>query len=336
MRIWFNRGFSLAPIAKAMKAADNALEVLISTGEGRPVYDGADETFVEPDLDPADYVQWVRTQIIARRVDIFIPTRLREHFYDADLPCLVHFACSKDAYAVIEDKHAFAQATQHLECHLPTLQAETADELERELTKFEAAYPGLQPCVKPRKGVNGHGFWKLTDHSPAAHLLHPEFRNMRKDVFIQTLRMQELQEPIAPLVIMGYLPGPEVSFDVLAHAGAILNYVARTKFDRRQLIQTRHPLEPYAETLVRQFGLHGVVNLQFRKACDDSWKILEINARPAGGSVYAEEFGSKLLGDWGGILTGRLRPHEVTAPAIDLEIRKTTVHSIVDMKEHSS
>lgn len=330
MRIWFNRGFSLAPIAKAMKAEDGTLEVLVSTGEGRPVYEGPDETFVEPDLEPGDYVEWVRAQIVARRVDIFVPTRLREHFYGADLPCLVHFASSKNAFAIIEDKHAFAQATQHLECHLPTLQAETADDLAKEIEAFEAAYPGLLPCVKPRKGVNGHGFWKLTDHSPAAHLLHPEFRNMRKDVFIQTLRMQEACEPIAPLVIMGYLPGPEVSFDVLAHAGKILKYVARTKFDQRQLIQSDHPLERYAEVLVRQFGLHGVVNLQFRKAADESWKILEINARPAGGSVYAEEFGSRLLADWGGILTGRLKPSEIESSSLDLEISRTTVHSIVE------
>ncbi len=330
MRIWFNRGFSLAPIAKAMKTADSMLEVLVSTGEGRPVYAGPDETFVEPDLEPDAYVQWVREQIVARRVDIFIPTRLREHFYGADLPCLVHFASSKDAFSIIEDKHAFAHATRHLECHLPTFHADSADELERNLEVFEAGYPGLLPCVKPRKGVNGHGFWKLTDHSPAAHLLHPEFRNMRKDVFIQTLRMQEDCEPIAPLVIMGYLPGPEVSFDVLAHAGRILKYVARTKFDRHQLIQSEHPLETYAETLVRQFGLHGVVNLQFRKASDESWKILEINARPAGGSVYAEEFGSSLLADWGGILSGRLRPSDIKNEPIDLEISKTTVHSIVE------
>lgn len=335
MRLWFNRGYSLAAIARAMRAADDELEVLVSTGFGKPVYAGPNQTFAEPDLAPEEYVEWVRAQIIEREIDIFVPTARREHFYNADLPCAVHFPCSEAVLAILENKHAFAQATEGLECHLPTLQAETADELEQQVAAFEEIYPGLQPCVKPRNGVNGHGFWKLIDHSPAAHLLHPEYRNMRKDVFVHALRAQEAEHPISPLVIMGYLPGPEVSFDVLAHDGKILKSIARTKFDRMQLIQSAHPLYEAAEQLVEKFDLHGVVNLQFRKAADESWKILEINARPAGGSTFAEEFGAGLLADWGGLLTGRLTPSDIEQPFLDIELERVTTHRLVDRETMS-
>jgi len=70
--------------------------------------------------------------------------------------------------------------------------------------------------------------------------------------------------------------------------------------------------------------------VQFRRAGDGSWKVLEINARPAGGAVYAEQFGSRLVADWGGLLTGRLSPDEVDCTPIDLEIEFTQTLALVD------
>ena len=77
-------------------------------------------------------------------------------------------------------------------------------------------------------------------------------------------------------------------------------------------------------SLVRHFDLTGVINVQFRRATDGSWKALEINARPAGGSVYAEQFGGKLLADWGGLLTRRITPSQVDQTPIDIEIAFTS------------
>jgi hypothetical protein len=86
--------------------------------------------------------------------------------------------------------------------------------------------------------VNGHGFWMLANVGPTDHLLHPEDRMMRKEIFLAALRMQETDGPITPLVMMDYLPGPEVSFDLLANNGRILKYVARTKLARGQVIES--------------------------------------------------------------------------------------------------
>jgi hypothetical protein len=61
---------------------------------------------------------------------------------------------------------------------------------------------------------------------------------MRKEIFLAALRMQETDGPITPLVMMDYLPGPEVSFDLLASNGRILKYVARTKLAREQVIES--------------------------------------------------------------------------------------------------
>ena len=94
MRIWFNRGFSLAPIASAMLAADDTLEVYVSVGEGGTIYPGPSETFIEPDLEPEAYVEWAIEQIETRAIDLFVPTRHRDMFYARALPCKVQFPCS--------------------------------------------------------------------------------------------------------------------------------------------------------------------------------------------------------------------------------------------------
>src|SRR3546814_18332297 len=62
--------------------------------------------------------------------------------------------------------------------------------------------------------------------------------------YLAAVRDQELRGPIDDIVVMHYLPGPEISFDILAVDGKMLKYAARTKLGTgRQHIVSRHPLE---------------------------------------------------------------------------------------------
>ena len=67
------------------------------------------------------------------------------------------------------------------------------------------------------------------------------------------------------------------------------------------------------------------MNAQFRRAVDGTWKLLEINARPAGGVVYADQVGCRLVADWAGLLTGRLSADTVDRSVIDTEVAFSTV-----------
>jgi hypothetical protein len=323
MRLWFNRGFSLAPIARAMMAADPALEVFVSVGPGKPVYDGPTATWIEPDLEGEDYADWARGMVIEHAIDVLVPTRQRRLLADTALPCRIELPASPAVLEILDDKYAFAEAMEGEDFHLPTFAAASSRELRALLRAFRCDHPDAAPCVKPRFGVNGHGFWKLTEKAPLSHLMHPEYRNIRGDVFLAALSAEEEERPIAPIVLMEYLPGPEVSLDLLAHQGRVLRALARTKHGSRQRIESAHELIPAAERLVARFGLHGLVNAQFRRANDGSWKVLEINARPAGGAVYAEQFGGGFVADWGGLLTGRLSPAEINRTPLDVEVEFT-------------
>lgn len=335
MRIWFNQGFSLAPIASAMMAADPGLEVVISLGEGKPLRDTTATVWIEPNCDSAAYLSWVRHQISEHQVDVFVPTRRRSQLAIADLSCAVHLPAPPAVLAVLDDKLEFAKAIASSDVHSLTFDVADAADFIRKIQQFDEWFPYLEPCVKPRFGVNGHGFWRLTQttQSPLTHLINPDERVMRRDLFYAALEAHEKTDAPIPFVLMPYFPGPEVSFDVLAHQGAVLKYVARTKASDRQRLQTRHALEPAVRQLVGRFKLHGVVNIQFRRAADGTWKALEINARPAGGSIYAEALGGGLLGDWGGLLTGRLRPHEVSQPEFDVEIELSAEPRIAKPQE---
>lgn len=328
MRVWFNRGFSLAPIAALMRAADPSLDVCISIGEYGPRHAGPSATWIDGgDSDPEDvaaYLDWVRAMIVEHDIDLFIPTRRRKAIGGTDMPCAVHLPTSLEMLELLDDKHAFAEAMAGTEWHLPTSVVRSADDLAAVLADWPADAP--VPCVKPRRGVNGLGFWRLTDARPMAHLNDPDRRKIRADLYLAALREQEREDSIDDIVVMPYLPGPEISFDMLCHHGALVKYAARTKLDNgHQQIATRHRLELAVIMLAERFGLHGLVNCQFRRAEDDGWKLLEINARPAGGVVYADQVGCNLVGDWGGLLTGRLTPNQVERPIVDVEVSFATV-----------
>lgn len=322
MRIWFNRGFSLASISQAMMSAEPGLEIYASVARGKPQHSGPVETWVEPETDPGSYLKWVQDKVAENAIDVLIPTHYRNTLRDADLACRVEFPGSQEVLKLLEDKYRFAGDLKDAEFHLHTELVKSSGQLEEAIATFGARFgENAIPCVKPRNGVNGFGFWKLIPDKPMAHLENPDAREIKADLYLAALRQQEASKPFRDMVLMEYLPGPEVSFDILAHHGRMLRYAARTKLATgKQRIQTEHPLSAYAGQLVERYALNGVVNVQFRKHTDGSWKVLEINARPAGGVVYAEAVGAGILSGWAGLLTGRLNAGALEGTMIDTEI----------------
>ncbi len=329
-RIWFNRGFSLAPIAGLMRDADPTLEVYISIAPNGARYSGPTQTWTDGGDDPATqsdpiaYLAWVRDTIIDNKIDLFIPTRRRALISAASLPCRVHWPASTQTLALLEDKFAFAEALRGEEFCLPTQLVSSSDDLAKILAEWPA--DGTTPCVKPQNGVNGLGFWMLSPVSQSYHLQNPDRRQIHPDQYLHALRAREVTRPIAPIVVMPFLPGPEVSFDILAEHGCVLKYIARTKLDNgHQIISSSHILAQQVASLVQRFALHGLVNAQFRLDADNHWRLLEINARPAGGVIYADHVGANMVSDWAGLFTGRLTAETISRPNIDREVAFATV-----------
>jgi len=124
-------------------------------------------------------------------------------------------------------------------------------------------------------------------------------------VYAGSLRRAEDQGQGFALLVMEHLPGLEASVDIVADHGAVLLAAVRTKLSAsRQRIQTDHDLIPHASELIRRHLLHGAVNVQYKQDSSGRWRILEINARAAGGASYCDEVGIPFCATWMDVIVG--------------------------------
>src|SRR3546814_15555660 len=76
-RIWFNRGFSLDPIAGLMRAADPTLDVFVSVSQQSVHYHGPNVTWIDGGVlaheETNGELDWVREPIQSQTIDTFIP-----------------------------------------------------------------------------------------------------------------------------------------------------------------------------------------------------------------------------------------------------------------------
>src|SRR3546814_5041821 len=79
---------------------------------------------------------------------------------------IFHLPASIPTLEVLDDKYLFAAEFAGEEHHLPTHLTQGSQDLERLLDGWPTSEGEPGPCVKPRNGVNGLGFWRLMDVSP--------------------------------------------------------------------------------------------------------------------------------------------------------------------------
>lgn len=322
MRIWFNRGFSLPAIANAVIPRlhpSAGIELFIGQPAGQPHKETLATIIDEPDLPRAEYGAWAAQTARDLGIDLIVASTRRHALAEAQnlLPCPLVLPTSAFVVGLLDDKLAFAEAMADTPWHIPTTSYANVESFETAYDAFREQNPGLDACIKPRRGVNGHGFWHLDPAaSEAAHMIDPDRRCITPAMYAVNIAAQN---SIDEQVLMPFLPGLECSVDILAWHGKGLRAAARTKLARdRQCVETNHPLVPVALDLATRFNLHGVVNAQFRADAAGNWKLLEINSRPAGGSVIAEYAGGQILTDWLRLLAGHQDVDDVLRHPVEL------------------
>ncbi|WP_346246950.1 ATP-grasp domain-containing protein [Sphingomonas rustica] len=311
MRLWINRGFSIRELAPMMLAADPDLELFMSERQ-LPAVSRRVTGLPEPES-----VAEVAQIVAERKIDKVWPQRRHALFADALGPERLELPAGTDALATIASKADFATTLANWadDSALPTERFATLAEFDAATARF-APFGSL--CVKPEIGVFGHGFWQLVPGTALSQLAEPDRREIDPAAFRWLVAEAERSGTLIPHVLMPWLPGPEVSIDLLMWRGEVLHGVARTKTDIGvQHIANDHAMLPHAAMLAGRFGLNGLASIQYRKAVDGSWRVLEINPRAAGGIVNSELAGARLVESWTRLLTGRLKPAEVPRPSID-------------------
>lgn len=113
------------------------------------------------------------------------------------------------------------------------------------------------------------------------------------------------------MLVMDWLPGPEVSVDLLCWRGRPLIHAARTKIDaNHQRIDDEHDVIEHTRRIAERLGLHGIVSAQYRLDRDGRWRMLEVNPRPAGGSIHSEDAGFGIITAWTGLVTREIEPDD--------------------------
>jgi hypothetical protein len=184
---------------------------------------------------------------------------------------------------------------------------------------------GGQACVKPPVGVFGRGFWRLVRGARPATVFSgdPRFEEERILPFEVFASLFE-SDPI-PVVVMPFLEGEEISIDALFRAGRLVRSSTRRKMGSVQEIGSDASLLfPALGPLGEALGLNGIVNLQIRKPKDvagETYRLLEINTRYAGGTAYLVTAGIDLFSDAVAAVAGLSYDRSAPVPIVDIAMR---------------
>ena len=298
MIIKMTRGFSLKGIAERLLASNTDLVLILPPAQTIQGHARCIE-------DPIHQQLGQENRFHARQnVELIVPMRGETRYDASGIP--VHRFATPKVHTLLGDKLLFSQALRDDPYHLPTMPATKAEQIQDAVQTLRKDHQAA--CIKPRKGVNGNGYWTFWTGDPIALLNEPDRRQIALHHYLAGA-----VKSIIDHVVMPWLPGPEVTFDVLCHEGKMLAWCTRTKNDENedQMMDWQHPLQDHVAQMVRKFKLNGLVGIQYRKSERGEWKILEINDRPCGGVVKSEDAGAGLIEQWGGLLSGRLKPSQV-------------------------
>lgn len=249
--------------------------------------------------------------IITRHgIQAFWPQNYALRMRDEQPRCEHHAAADADTLAMVDDKARFHLWLGDDERRPIQRLANGVEQAEHEHRALVA--DDHETCVKPNIGVNGSGYWRFVREGGFDFLSDPEPREIDFDIWRAAAAARETQTGPIDHLIMEWLPGPEASVDILCWRGRPLVHAVRTKIDaNHQRIQSDHEVVAHARSVVERLGLHGPASIQYRLDARGKWRILEVNARPAGGSIHSDDVGFGIISDWARLIAGTRQPDEI-------------------------
>jgi biotin carboxylase len=298
LRIWFNRTYATnSHVIAMLRANPDGRELHVvgtHTDPDSPVLLACDEAEVEPELEPAAYVEWALEFAAAHGIEVLVPRLQMAELADARerfAAIGTSVACPDgDTVRLFEDKPRAYRAAAALGVPVPP------HRVVHDSAGLRAAYEDLSGlaesvCMKPTQGVGGAGYRVLTVSPPTLEAFAGQVRHRAAlDEVCHALdATAEAGEQPPELLVMPYLTGPEISVDVLARPdGEVLAAIGRGRSRRRRLILDDVPAREVAEVLTAAHRVAYLSNTQVRywQAADDDEPrpyLLELNTRISGG-----------------------------------------------------
>jgi hypothetical protein len=297
--IWFLEGPSSQRevVLEAKRALPTHVKVYASHSSNRPeIIGGADVFLIEPD-EIHNRIEWVITTARQHGIKVVHACKhackyekIRAEF-DANGITLVTGVLSVDQLK-IESKSVFTQECISANLAvIPATSITTADELIDAYSIYKATGT---VCVKPDIGIYGSGFWRFDETTdPFSCIAHPCNRKIPFEVYLNIFKTSKKERHI---LVMQYMPGDEVSIDIVVESGIPVSWVGRRKRGLYQYFENTGPAIDLALNAVQHFNLDGIVSVQTKDDASGKPHLLEINLRYSGGIAYAPLSGVNLAG----------------------------------------
>lgn len=294
VRIWFNRNFAtnMHTLTQIRQNSEGREVVLFGShvDVSSPMLTVCDHAFLEPPYVGDEYADYALDFCAQNRIDVFLPVLAQEaiahridDFTRAGVRVIVP---THSAISLLGDKSATYRALAGKPDLVPPWREITSSvEFAEAVTDFgDELHHDAKLVLKPSRGVGADGVRFLVPDKPSlASLLGPVEPIVTPEEVRRVLQSAEvLGIHVPPILVMPYLQRPEISVDVLAKNGKVVVAVPRVKAGRDRILDCDPEIMPIVHDLVDFFGLHALINVQFR-----FWHgkpvLLEINTRPAGG-----------------------------------------------------
>lgn len=286
-RIWLNHWFSTAYCIIHMMRENNPDFTFIGSNENpeSPIMKACDEWYQEPALKGKDYVDFCLDFCREHRVDVFMPRRemveiskYKERFTDMGVRVMV------DDYRYVSLLNDKAKAYDFFRENgigdVPDYFIVT----EREA--FEEAYAALERkygwvCFKFVHDEGGKSY-RLIDNSRRGYA--GLFKKLTTRItYAEAVDALSEREHFAPLMVMPYLPGSEISVDCLKTAGGEILIPREKDYSRIERIRYDEGILATCRLLLEKIPLECPCNIQF-KYLDETPYLLEVNTRMSGGT----------------------------------------------------
>ncbi|MBR1823928.1 MAG: ATP-grasp domain-containing protein [Ruminococcus sp.] len=284
--IWLNHWFSTAYNIIALIRQGGGEYRIIGTNEGResPIMLQCDEWYQEPKLRGEEYVDFCLDFCKEHGVDVFMPrrelvtiSRFKERFTEMGVRVMVDDFEKVD---ILNQKDRAYELFKSLNIgKIPDYSIVT------DVHHFKYAYETLikkydRVCFKFVRDEGGMSF-HIIDNSPKdyASLFMRSSTRISLDTAVSALSERE---NFAPLMVMPFLSGDEISVDCLRTPSGTIAIPRRKNYSRVEKVFYDEEILLICRDFLEKIPLEMPCNIQF-KLLNDVPYLLEVNTRMSGG-----------------------------------------------------
>ncbi len=286
LRIWLNHWFSTARNIIYLLREDNFDLWVIGSNENKhSIIKGAcNEWYQEPVLKDDDYVDFCLDFCIEHKVDVFMPRRgmlniskNKERFDAIGTKVMV------DDFEIVSVLNQKEEAYKYFRDNrlAPIPENYTVTNVQSFMDAYEKLKANYdQVCFKFVKDEGGKSF-RLIDNQRKGYaaLFKKQNTRMTLDDVIEALSERE---EFAPIMIMPFLSGDEVSVDCLNTEQGLIALPRVKGYEKYETLRYDEEILNYCKVFQEHAKLYCPYNIQF-KYLDGSPYFLEVNTRMSGG-----------------------------------------------------